>query len=322
MSDYPQALWMPNNRVSLFTSCKKNDIIYISASSRGVINLYKKWDLATWRTTKNKVLNLRSLDHMPSSRHKCAFLGCDTLIQPRSTYCRKHWPRTPEHIKKQADAERGKIVSEETKAKLRAASISQVRLPHSEETKKKMSISGKGKRPDRIGKTHSEETKNKMSLSHVKRLENMTDEEYEAFIVHKNKYSYFKMSSTVLEKAAQDDLRSQGIIFETQKKIGSYMVDIYVPSRNLVIEVNGCVVHGCELCGYNRDWQLERRKRDLERSETIKSKGYSILIIWEHELAEKGLYESKPPSSNRNRVQRIDNIVPISTDTIQRSFEW
>jgi hypothetical protein len=52
--------------------------------------------------------------------------------------------RTPEGIERSAAAHRGKVVSEETRSKMRIIHSSRVRLPHSEDTRKKISAANAG----------------------------------------------------------------------------------------------------------------------------------------------------------------------------------
>ena len=58
--------------------------------------------------------------------------------------------------------------------------------------------------------------------------------------------------------------------------------DFYVPAENLVIEVNGCFVHGCRDCGHGdelKEW------KDLTRLDALTRAGYNVDVVWEHELA-------------------------------------
>ena len=60
---------------------------------------------------------------------------------------------------------------------------------------------------------------------------------------------------TGIEVAMQELLTKLGIIFKAQKRIGRYRVDIYVPSRGLVIECDGEYWHRFED-------STKRRRRD------------------------------------------------------------
>lgn len=72
-------------------------------------------------------------------------------------------PLTRKH---NSEAQKGKLVSEETKRKISEAQKGKPGKPHSEETKRKMSETRKGKPSGRKGKHHSEESKRKMSEAH------------------------------------------------------------------------------------------------------------------------------------------------------------
>lgn len=65
---------------------------------------------------------------MPSPYHKCARPDCEKLVCPRATHCRNHFPRTREHIERQAAAQRGKKLSAETRAKQSAKKYSRIEV--------------------------------------------------------------------------------------------------------------------------------------------------------------------------------------------------
>lgn len=90
------------------------------------------------------------------------------------------------------------------------------------------------------------------------------------------------------EKRLEEFFRSKGLEFETQYRIGRKIVDFYIPSKNLVIEFNGCFWHQCESCGHNDGNRAgtseEIRERDSKRIEFLQSQGYKVVVIWEHDL--------------------------------------
>lgn len=71
-------------------------------------------------------------------------------------------------------------------------------------------------------------------------------------------------------------------------------IDIAFPSKKLAVFVDGCFWHGCPIHSHfpkthEQYWypKLKRNiKRDQEKNERLKSEGWTVLRIWEHELQE------------------------------------
>ncbi len=65
-------------------------------------------------------------------------------------------------------------------------------------------------------------------------------------------------------------------------------------ARKVVVFIDGCFWHGCPKCyrepQSNRDYWLPKitrnRQRDLEVTERLKNDGWTVIRIWEHDLAE------------------------------------
>ena len=79
-------------------------------------------------------------------------------------------------------------------------------------------------------------------------------------------------------------------------KIGPYFVDGYVAATNTVLEVYGCLWHGCPRCYHNRDMKCPRRKdftmqklfdETMARESIIKHMGFNIQTAWECDLSEQ-----------------------------------
>ncbi|EFP01695.1 hypothetical protein CRE_23329 [Caenorhabditis remanei] len=79
-------------------------------------------------------------------------------------------------------------------------------------------------------------------------------------------------------------------------KIGPYFVDGYVAATNTVLEVYGCLWHGCPRCYHNRDMKCPRRQdftmqklfdETMARESIIKHMGFNIQIVWECDLSEQ-----------------------------------
>jgi G:T-mismatch repair DNA endonuclease (very short patch repair protein) len=60
--------------------------------------------------------------------------------------------------------------------------------------------------------------------------------------------------------------------------------DVYLPSFNLLIELQGCFWHGCVNCCIKQHPRQEKvKKNDLEKKEFAEKCGYKIIQIWEHD---------------------------------------
>ena len=65
----------------------------------------------------------------------------------------------------------------------------------------------------------------------------------------------------------------EGVKFRRQQPLGSYIVDFVSFERKVVVEVDG---------GQHNEG--EARKRDEQRAEWLKEKGYQVLRFWNNEV--------------------------------------
>lgn len=77
--------------------------------------------------------------------------------------------------------------------------------------------------------------------------------------------------------------------------------DVVFPRLKIAVEVRGCFWHGCELHrsipSNNREWWTEKitgnRKRDQETEEILRSSGWEVVVVWEHDdIEEAAVYIS------------------------------
>lgn len=94
------------------------------------------------------------------------------------------------------------------------------------------------------------------------------------------------------ELAFQQALIAAGIShFKTNAKLPGNP-DIYFPSYQLVVFLDGCFWHGCPQCGHipktnSAYWQtkIDRNKeRDLQKRTALQKDGYVVVAFWEHEI--------------------------------------
>ncbi len=141
--------------------------------------------------------------------------------------------------KKISEALKGRSLTEEWREKLRRAHIG---LRHSDATRAKMS------------KTRRENPETVLKGARASRLANPSS----------------------IELAIEDVLKALGISYESQKAIGFYVVDFYLPEHNLVIECDGEYWHNLP----------ENIARDKRKDTYLRKRGYNILRLKEHEIKE------------------------------------
>lgn len=96
------------------------------------------------------------------------------------------------------------------------------------------------------------------------------------------------------ERALRRELRRAGIRYRSYRVIGGVSVDIAVPKRKLAILVHGCFWHGCRRHytppkSNRRFWQrklAQNRDRDFRQRVVLKRLGWSVRVVWEHDLEE------------------------------------
>jgi len=67
--------------------------------------------------------------------------------------------------------------------------------------------------------------------------------------------------------------------------------DFIDEDKNQIIEVYGCFWHCCRKCGHHNRNRI--RQKDASRIKNFKKLGYSVLIVWEHELKSSVLVINK-----------------------------
>jgi G:T-mismatch repair DNA endonuclease (very short patch repair protein) len=146
-----------------------------------------------------------------------------------------------------------------------------------------ISAKNKGNIPPNKGIPATPEQRAKSSEIHKQQWANATEEQRLKMITPWINASKDKKNTTI-EQFIATKLDQQGIVYVREKRIGNYYVDFYIESENKVIEVNGCWWHGCEQCGFNNPEHIEKRAKDTKRYERLQSKGYTVEVLWEHDL--------------------------------------
>lgn len=124
----------------------------------------------------------------------------------------------------------------------------------------------------KLGKKMSEATKQMKSKYALSRRKDMREYGLRGLISQQN-----SKEPTSIEKKVYRVLKESGLLFETQKLInGHFLVDAYIPSLNLVIEVDGSYWHS-----------LDRVvKKDRAENAYLKKCGYRVVRIPENEVSD------------------------------------
>jgi len=97
---------------------------------------------------------------------------------------------------------------------------------------------------------------------------------------------------TSLERAGCVLLDALGVEYKTQVLIcDKFTVDVFVPSRNLVIQWDGDYWHGYG--GAKDERQKKRVKLDRSQDAYMRKAGFTVLRFWEHEVKEEGMSVSE-----------------------------
>lgn len=99
--------------------------------------------------------------------------------------------------------------------------------------------------------------------------------------------------NTVIRNSQREEeyatyLKSCGIQFLREVRVGKYRCDFFLPDTNTIVEIYGCYWHQCEACGFNNGVRkksaLRVRQMNEDREKTIISQGYTLKVIWEHQM--------------------------------------
>ena len=184
---------------------------------------------------------------------------------PRGVYV-----RTPEIRKAMSDAHKGKSWGH-----------------HSEESKRKIGEANRIALTGRTGKPVSEKTRKKISESnrktHREKWAKIPKEERYKLLENWMKAGCSRNQDTSIEIAVQNELKLLGVEFEKQKHIGPYFIDIFIPTKNVVIECDGDYWHGFE----------DRKEKDKMRDEWLEEQGLIVIRLPEYAIRKnaKGLVE-------------------------------
>lgn len=80
--------------------------------------------------------------------------------------------------------------------------------------------------------------------------------------------------NTSIEKAIAEAIQELGIDYISQKLLGRFIVDFFIPKAKLVIECDGDYWHNLP----------EMKERDKRKNGWLKKQGFRVIRIWEHDI--------------------------------------
>jgi len=98
-----------------------------------------------------------------------------------------------------------------------------------------------------------------------------------------------KMSNkmTAPERVFADMMKELGVEFESQKVIENKIYDFYIPSKNMIVEVDGDYFHANPLIYESEDlnkMQVRNVKNDAYKDVLAKGRGFELERVWEYDL--------------------------------------
>lgn len=98
-----------------------------------------------------------------------------------------------------------------------------------------------------------------------------------------------KMSKdmTEPERKFADMMEELEVEYETQKIIDNKIYDFYIPSKNMIVEVDGDYFHGNPLIYEAKDLnkiQLRNQRNDGFKDILAKGRGFLLERVWEYDL--------------------------------------
>jgi len=101
-----------------------------------------------------------------------------------------------------------------------------------------------------------------------------------------------KLRDGSLEKLVQSELRARGVRFKRHVRALSGRPDIVLPDQRVAVFVDGDFWHGWRLPTWEhklskfwRDKLRANRRRDQRNSRRLRSQGWKVIRIWQHQLA-------------------------------------
>ena len=167
---------------------------------------------------------------------------------------------------------------------------------HSNETKKKISKSRKGKATGDKNSMSNLFWRKKASDNLKKKWDNGEMEHARKIMSNtiKKTRRLGKFKSVIRSKKEKEiiiEIKKMGYVVKHSFKVETKICDVFIPSLNLIIEYNGDYWH-CNPKKYNHDYFNQKKQKtakelweyDKHKIDLIKKKGYNLEVIWESDL--------------------------------------
>lgn len=126
-----------------------------------------------------------------------------------------------------------------------------------------------------------------------------------------------KQKDTAAELALRSALHGLGLRYRLHRRIEGVVVDVVFPTAKVAIFVDGCFWHGCPSHATfpksNQSYWLpklaENKERDLRQSEKLRSAGWFVIRMWEHQCLPNAQRPAERIAKTVSR--RLSNIGPI-----------
>lgn len=156
---------------------------------------------------------------------------------------------------------KGKTLSEKTKAKMSLAARNRAMNFISDDVKRKISSA-------LIGRKLSDSHKLKLRLASIQNPNS-------------------KFSNTSIERSIAAELVRRGFVrdrdfFQNTGISCIANVDFYLPARRIIIECDGCYWHNCP--DHRSTCNEEISKSDRKKTEALQKNGFTVYRFWEHEI--------------------------------------
>lgn len=96
-----------------------------------------------------------------------------------------------------------------------------------------------------------------------------------------------KGKETTIEVWFEELLNKHAVKFKKQKAVRYLNYDFFLSDFNLLVEIQGCYFHCCNLCypeGPKNDLQRGNLKKNEVKRGVAKSKNYDLWEVWAHEI--------------------------------------
>ena len=138
-------------------------------------------------------------------------------------------------------------------------------------------------------------------------MSNTTTRKAEASLTRSEIMRRVKQKDTTAELALRSALHSLGFRYRLHRRVEGTVVDVVFVTAKVAVFADGCFWHGCPqhatIPKSNQSYWLpklaENKERDLRQSEKLRSAGWYVIRLWEHDCL----------PTTRETIERIDEAV-------------